>query len=164
MLLALACHLGIAVTGQLFLANMYELTAVQHGAPMDPDFFTVGVNAIHTFGVLSILSVAGIWLIKFNFLLFFYRLGSHIPRYRIWWWICFVFSIGCGAGCFGLFQYPCMFGGVEKLFVKCAVVSNIRESYIHVAMTAVFDIVSDFASKSSPGCQFLRPRRAEYVC
>ncbi|KAG6363083.1 hypothetical protein INS49_008178 [Diaporthe citri] len=97
---------------------------------------------------MSILSVAGVWLIKFNFLLFFYKLGSHIARYRTWWWIGFVFNIACGAGCFGLFQYPCIFGSVEMLFVKCAAASNIRKSYIHVTFTTVLDVVSDVAGES----------------
>lgn len=150
MLLSLGCHLSIAVVGQLFLVNIYELTAVEIGAPMGPDFFTHALHGVRTFGVIMVLSVSGIWLIKLNFLLFFYRLGNQITVYRIMWWICFVFSIGCGVGCFGVIQYSCMFGNMETTFNQCARVYALRETYIRVIMTAVFDIVSDFASESSP--------------
>lgn len=164
MLLALACHLGLAIMGQLFLANIYELTAVEHGAPIGPNFFTNVLHALKAFGVMSILSVIGIWLIKLNFLLFFYRLGSQIAVYRAVWWIVFIFSIGCGAGCLGLFQYPCMFGSLKTVFVQCATVSVIRETYVRVVMTAVLDILSDVTSESSPVCQFVCCRRAECMC
>lgn len=85
MLLALACHLCIAIMGQVLLANIYDLTAVGHGARMGLNFFKDGQHAIHAFGVISVLSVTGIWLIKFNFLLFLYRLDSLLTKYRIWW-------------------------------------------------------------------------------
>lgn len=149
MLLSLGCHLSIAVVGQLFLVNMYELTAVENGAPMGPDFFTNTLHSIKILGVISVLSVSGIWLIKLNFLLFFYRLSNQITVYRIMWWICFVFCIGCGAGCFGVIHYSCMFNDMETLFVQCVTAPSLRETYIRVVMTAVFDIVSDFASESS---------------
>lgn len=38
---------------------------------MGPKFLTDEPHAIHAFGVISALSVTGLWLIKFNFLLFF---------------------------------------------------------------------------------------------
>lgn len=158
MLLALACHLGMAVIGQIFLASLYELTAVENGAPRDPNFFTGKAHGVHTLGVMSILSITGIWLIKFNCLVFFYRLGSHIATYRTWWWICFVFNVGCCAGCFGLFPYPCLFSSAEILFGTCTEVSTIGNSYINLAMTAVLDIVPDLASELSPACQLPRPR------
>ncbi|KAJ0104203.1 hypothetical protein J7T55_001690 [Diaporthe amygdali] len=150
MLLALACHLGLAIMGQLFLANIYEVTAAEHGAPIGPNFFTSGLHALKAFGVLSVLSVIGIWLIKLNFLLFFYRLGNQIAVYRVVWWIVFIFSIGCGAGCLGLFQYPCMFGSLETVFVQCSTFSVIRETYVRVVMTAVLDIVSDVTILAFP--------------
>lgn len=149
MLLALGCHLALAILGQIFLGDLYYLTAVEHGGSIDADFFTDALQALKAFGVMSIVSIAGIWLIKLNFLLFFYRLGHQVRTYRIFWWIVFVFSIGCGAGCFGLLQYPCMFGGIQTVFVKCATVSATRDTYIHVIMTAVLDIFSDIASKYS---------------
>lgn len=165
MLLSLGCNLSIAVVGQLFLFAIYEVTAVQNGAPMGPDFLTHAQHGVKTFGIISVISLTGIWLIKLNFLLFFYRLGNQITVYRIVWWICLVFSIGCGAGCFGVIQYSCTFGNMETFFVQCVTPSALREAYIRVVMTAVFDIVSDFASESSPArYRFPYSRRAEYLC
>lgn len=151
MLLALGCHLALAILGQVFLGDIYYLTAVENGASdlIGPDFFVDALRALKAFGTMSIVSLAGIWLIKLNFLLFFYRLGHQVHIYRIFWWVVFIFSIGCGAGCFGLLQYPCMFGDTETVFVKCATVSATRDTYIHVIMTAVLDIFSDIASKYS---------------
>lgn len=165
MLLSLGCHLSIAVIGQLFLVYMYEVTAVDNGAPMGPDFPTHALRGVGAYGVILILSVSGIWLIKLNFLLFFYRLGNQVTVYRIVWWICFVFNIGCGAGCFGILQYPCMFGSVETIFVRCATASALRDTYVCAIMTAVLDVVSDFASESFPRChQLSYSRWAEYLC
>lgn len=152
MLLALACHLCIAIMGQVSLASMYELTAVEHGAPMGPDFLTNGQHAINAFGVISVLSVTGIWLIKFNFLLFFYRLGSLLTKYRVWWWVGSVFILCCGAGCLLLLQYRCMFGDFDTLFRQCATDSTAWDTSIHIPMTAVLDIVSDVTSESSLLC------------
>lgn len=149
MLLALGCHLAIAIIGQLSLADIYMLTAAEHGGAIGPNFFTEALHALKAFGVMSVLSLAGSWLIKLNFLLFFYRLGNQVRLYRIMWWVVFVFSIGCGASCFGLLQYDCMFGDMQTVFVQCATVSATRHTYIYVIMTAVLDILSDISSEFS---------------
>lgn len=149
MLLALGCHLSVDVIGQLNLVYMYEITAVNNGGPMGPNFVPRALQGVKTFGIMLVLDVSGIWLIKLNFLLFFYRLGHMITAYRITWWICFVFSIACGIGCFGIFQYPCMFGSVDTIFVECATVAALKDTYVRTIMTAVLDIASDFASESS---------------
>lgn len=151
MLLALACHLGIAIAGQLFMGNIYAITAAEHGGSIGPNFFTDALHGLKAFGTMSVLSLAGIWLIKLNFLIFFYRIGHQLTTFRVVWWVIFVFSVGCGATCFGLLQYSCMFGDVDTIFVQCATVSYIRQTYIRVVGTAVFDILSDVASKSSLG-------------
>lgn len=147
MLLALACHLSVAVLGTLYLGHVYELIAAQHGGAVGPDFFSDALTGLKAFGTTSVLSLIGIWLIKFNFLLFFYRLGHHIRGYRIFWWVALIFNIGCGAGALGLLQYPCMFGDLDTIFVQCATVSNIKTTYVHVVMTAVVDVISDIISK-----------------
>lgn len=164
MFLALACHLCIAIMGQVLLANIYELTAVEHGAPMGPDFFIDGQHAIHEFGVISVLSLTGIWIIKFNFLLLFYRLGSLLTKHRIWWWVGSVFNLCRGAGCLLLLQYGCMFGDIDTLIRQCATDSTARDTSIHVPMAAVLDIVSDVASKWSPLRQLPLPGREEHMC
>lgn len=153
MLVALGCHLALAILGQIFMGDIYYIIAVEHGHAGDsigPDFFVDLLLALKAFGIISIVSIADIWLIKLNFLLFFYRLGRQLRTYRVFWWIVFVFSVGCDAGCFGLLQYPCMFGDIETVYVKCATVSANRSTYIHVIMIAVLDILSDIASKYSP--------------
>lgn len=150
MVAAVACHLALAIVGQLFLVDLYAVLAAQHGAPIGPDFYTItSARGLHAFGVICILSLAGIWLIKLNFLFFFYRLGHHIRAYRIFWGFAFIFCISCGATCFGLIQYKCMFGDLETRNVICTTVSSSQEACIIVIMTAVIDILSDCTSKSS---------------
>lgn len=147
---ALACHLSLAIVGQIFLIDLYALLAVQYGATIGPDFYTTtSVRGVRSFGAICILSLAGIWLIKLNFLLFFYRIGHHMRAYRIAWGVAVVFCIGCGAACFGQIQYECMFGDLEMRFVTCTTAAYTKASYISVIMTAVIDILSDCASKSS---------------
>lgn len=148
MVAALACHLAVAVLGQLYLVDMYALISAEHGGPVGSNFYSDALHGLKAFGTMCLLSITGIWLIKLNFLLFFYRLGHQIRVYRILWWAVLIFTVGCGAGCYGLVQYPCMFGDVETVFVKCGSAPYNRQSYIHVIMTAVLDIVSDFTSKS----------------
>lgn len=149
--------------GQVLLASMNGLTAIEHGAPMGPDFFTTRQHAIRAFGVISVLSVTGIWF-KFNFLLFFYRLGSLLSKYRYWWWVGSIFNLCCGACCLLLLQCQCMFGDIDTLFRQCAMDSTARYTSIHVPMTAVLDIVCDIASESSPLCQLRLSRREEHMC
>lgn len=148
MVVALACHLAVAVLGQLYLVDMYALISAEHGGPVGSSFFTDALHGLRAFGTMCLLSITGIWLIKLNFLLFFYRLGHQIRLYRILWWAVLIFTVGCGAACYGLVQFACMFGDVETVFVKCGSAPYNRESYIHVIMTAVLDIVSDVTSKS----------------
>ncbi|KAL1848350.1 hypothetical protein Daus18300_013632 [Diaporthe australafricana] len=146
MLLALACHLSVAVLDTLYLCHVYELIAAQQGGAVGPDFFSDALKGLKAFGTTSVLSLIGIWLIKLNFLLFFYRLGHHIRGYRIFWWVALIFNIGCGVAALGLLQYPCMFGDLNTVFVQCATVSNIRATYVHVIMTAVVDVISDIST------------------
>lgn len=114
MLLALSCHLAIAIIGQLFLGDMYELTAVEHGASIGPSYFANSLHTLKVFGVMLILDVAGIWLIKLNFLLFFHRLSNHVAVYRMIWWIIFVFSRLVGFTLAVTIVRGSTFGGVYK--------------------------------------------------
>lgn len=150
MVAALACHLALAVVGQIFLVDFYAILAAQHGAPIGPDFYTkTSFHGLQAFGIICILSLAGIWLIKLNFLLFFYRIGHHMRAYRIFWGVAVIFCIGCGAVCFGIIQYECMFGDLETRNITCTTVSSSRTACIVVIMTAVIDILSDCVSKLS---------------
>lgn len=148
MLLALACHLCIAILGQLFMSDIYELTSAEHGGPIGASFFTDTLQGLKAFGSTSVLSIIGIWLVKLNFLLFFYRLGHQVRKYRIFWWIVLVFCIACGAACLGLMQYRCLFGDVETIFVQCNQFSVLKSTYYRVIMTSVLDVLSDVARKS----------------
>lgn len=97
MVAALACHLALAIVGQLFLVDLYALLEAENGGAIGPDFFTTSLRNVKAFGVSCILSLAGIWFIKLNFLFFFYRIGHHMRAYRICWIIAVIFNIGCGA-------------------------------------------------------------------
>lgn len=147
MVLALGCQLAIAILGQLFLVDIYNLIAAEHGGPVGASFFTDSLRGLKVFGTICLLSLTGIWLIKLNFLIFFHRLGHKIRVYCIFWRLVLVFTVACGVACYGLVQYPCMFGDIETIFVTCNTNSANRGSYLHVIMTAVLDILSDFASK-----------------
>lgn len=110
-------------------------------------FFPNTLKGLKAFGTISVLSLAGIWLIKLNFLFFFYRLGNQIRIYRSFWWVVFIFNIGCGASALGLLQYPCMFGELETVFIQCSTNAAMKSTYIRVVMTAVLDVLADVASK-----------------
>lgn len=83
MLLALCILFATAVIGQLFLKYMYNMVAVCNGATPSPNFMSESTKGLRSFGALIVLDYCGIWLVKFNFLLFFRRLGNHVYKYRI---------------------------------------------------------------------------------
>lgn len=149
MALALALQLAFAGVGQAFLGDIYLMTRVQNGvvAP-GADFLDRMTMGLRADGVMLLLSSVGIWVIKMNFLLFFYRLGRHITSYLVFWWVSVVVVVGCGAAAIGMMPFGCMFGDIMHIITKCSSDESVGGIYTRYKVSVVVDCVSDALSES----------------
>ncbi|KAL7621628.1 hypothetical protein AAE478_008954 [Parahypoxylon ruwenzoriense] len=103
MILAMAIIFTITVITQLYIGDVYYIMAVGNGeempGPTFPDDMKRGLlgTMLH-----SVLTLIALWIVKFNFLLFFRRLGRDIPKYHIFWWIVTVTTAACGVVAVGI--------------------------------------------------------------
>ncbi|KUI69817.1 Lipase [Cytospora mali] len=146
MLLALCLHLVVAILGQLFLGYVYDMAAAENGQLIPgADFYEDSKKGLRAFGISCLVSYAGIWVIKINFLVFFYRLGHQFKAYFIGWWIVLILVVGCGAAEIGTLQYHCLFGSTNTIFGTCSETTVLKEVYIRMIMSCVLDVLSDAA-------------------
>lgn len=121
---------------------------VQNGqaipGPDFPDRMSAGLRAD---GAVLILDTVGIWLIKLNFLVFFYRLGHQIKAYLIAWWISLIFVISCLAVLLGIIPYSCSFGALDHIVVECATESSLNYIYTAYRVSISIDVISDAISR-----------------
>ncbi|KAK3900003.1 hypothetical protein C8A05DRAFT_46059 [Staphylotrichum tortipilum] len=144
MALALALQLAFAGVGQAFLSDIYLMTRVQNGVVTPgADFLDRMTMGLRADGVMLVLSNVGIWVIKMNFLLFFYRLGRHITVYLVFWWVSVVVVIGCGAAAIGMLPFGCMFGDIMSIITKCSSDESVGGIYTRYKVSVVVDCVSD---------------------
>lgn len=151
MLLTLCLYLSVAILGQLFLGYIYDMTAAENGELIPGlKFFDNSKKGLRAFGSAILISYLGIWIIKINFLVFFYRLGHKVKAYYIGWWIVLILVVGCGAAEIGTLQYKCLFGSTETIFGTCSKTGVLKAVYIRMIISCVLDVVSDAASECCP--------------
>ncbi|KAH6658460.1 hypothetical protein BKA67DRAFT_656651 [Truncatella angustata] len=141
---SMAILVSIAAVLQRFLADIYLMMHVQNlQATPGPDFPSRMSAGLRADGAVLILDTVGIWLIKLNFLVFFYRLGHQIQSYLIFWWIAFTLVIGCLAVLLGVIPYSCSFGSLEHIVVQCASESSLNYIYTAYKVSISIDVLSD---------------------
>ncbi|KUI53627.1 Lipase [Cytospora mali] len=146
MLLTLCLHLVVAILGQLFLGYVYDMAAAENGQLIPgAHFYEDSKKGLRAFGIVCLVSYAGIWVIKINFLVFFYRLGHQFKAYFIGWWIVLILVVGCGAAEIGTLQYHCLFGSTNAIFGTCSETTVLKEVYIRMIISCVLDVLSDAA-------------------
>lgn len=151
MLFALILMCATSVLGQLWLKHVYTLVAVGNGAMPGPTFLDDAHTGLLAFGSASLLWYIGIWVVKFNFLIFFYRLGHQVTPYLIFWWIVLVITLGCGATGIGLMQYECLFAkDFTSVMIKCAQTESFRRTYMFFKISVSLDVISDALSEFCP--------------
>jgi hypothetical protein len=146
MALALVLHNAVTVLIHLHVGRTYELEMVQQGKalPAGPEFFTHLAVALAALGTSMILAIVGVLLIKLNFLLFFWRLGSHMRWFRVLWWVVLVFTVATAAAQIGLEPFKCLFGGTKNLLNGyCAIEAVFKWTNIHSIFSAAVDAFSD---------------------
>ena len=148
MLAAMAVMIALTILLQEFLGNIYELLHIQYGLkPPGPDVYDSMAAGLRANAIAIILSIVGLWLIKLNFLLLFYRIGHQITSYLILWWVAFVIVAGCGAVNLGLVPYDCMLSAVAHIIAKCTTESRVNKVNTLYIATVVVDVFSDVISK-----------------
>lgn len=152
MLGALLLALGDNVLCQLGIGYIYDIVADPNyianpkfipGA----DFLTNTQTGLRQFGTGVILSYIGIWVIKFNFLLFFYRLGSRVRRFRVIWWAVVVVTMVCGVAELATLQVKCLFGSGTYIVTECSLPSSMQDSYTRFKVSCILDVVTDALSE-----------------
>ncbi|KAK7752337.1 hypothetical protein SLS62_005673 [Diatrype stigma] len=141
---SMAILISVAAVLQRFLGDIYLMMHVENGQAIPgPDFPVRMAAGLRADGVVLILDTVGIWLIKLNFLVFFYRLGHQIKAYLIAWWISLVVVISCLAVLLGVIPYSCSFGTLEHIVVECASESSVKYIYTAYRVSISIDVLSD---------------------
>jgi hypothetical protein len=137
-----------SVLSQIYVKFLYEMTAVADGELFPPQTFpTDEETGVSMFAVNMILYIVGIFGIKFNFLIFFYRLGSKITHYRIIWWVVAVFTAASGVIWIGILPYNCIFASFADQQAYCETPEAIsHRRALPYILPCVLDVVSDAMS------------------
>ncbi|KAI1645027.1 uncharacterized protein F4817DRAFT_344611 [Daldinia loculata] len=144
MLTSLCFLLATAILAQFLLQFVYNMEAVGNGTMLPPPTFLDDTSrALRGFAALMLLNYTGIWLIKFNFLWFFRRLGNNIARYRISWWCVLIFNIGAGVTAIGLIDFKCLVPPSEYIFTNCEGYEKVLASNTAAIVSCSLDAISD---------------------
>lgn len=153
MVLALSIVISIAAVLHAHLADIY-LTAkfksnpgeLPHLGPQElARHLTAAWRAV---GVAVVLSTLGIYTVKMNFMLFFYRLGHLITAYAILWRVAVMVIVACGAVQFGVIPYDCLFEDMATMKAKCLVAAHIGHMNTLRKVNIAVDVLSDCVGKS----------------
>ncbi len=145
---ALMILIATAILGQLFLDRIFMLMDVSNGllAPW-PTFLDDTKALLRAFGAAILLWYIGIWLIKLNFLVFFYRLGNQINSYLIFWWIVMVTVVGCGIAEVAMVQFDCLFSDVIHIMTTCSTTESLERTSTVFKVSCILDVISDALSQ-----------------
>ncbi|CZR51357.1 uncharacterized protein PAC_01232 [Phialocephala subalpina] len=148
MILSLALLLANNIQDQLCLKYIYPLESVSNGlvAP-GPDFLDNTRKGIRGFGIASLFTCIGIWLIKLNFIFFFKRLGTQLTAYLVFWWVVLCATVAGGAVSLGLVQYQCLFGPIEDIMTTCSSPPVMEKTYTFFKISCIVDVITDALSK-----------------
>ncbi|KAL5372708.1 hypothetical protein DPSP01_013270 [Paraphaeosphaeria sporulosa] len=148
---AVAVLIAISAVLQVYLGDLYALLHVQNmlAAP-GPDFMNQMARGLKGDAIAIVLSIIGLWMIKLNFLLFFYRIGYQIKAYFITWWVALVVVMACGVINLGMVPYDCMLGSTMHITVTCAMESRVQKIYTLYIVSVVIDVLSDLIIMAFP--------------
>lgn len=148
MILALSLQLAAAVICQLNLKYVYETEDVANGLRMPPPTYLEDVSrGLRAFTAVGILISIGLWTVKFNYLIFFYRIFCSANRlYRNLWWLVFIVTLGCLGAFLSLASYECTLSDVEVIMTTCTEPSSIRLQWIRVEAAFSVDAFNDLLS------------------
>lgn len=145
---ALLIMLVGAVLCQIYMHCTYTAEAINNnlrpaGTPSESDAIVSGIRKI---AMGQVMYIFGIYLVKANFLMFFYRLGDKVRRYKITWWVVAVFTLATGVVWIGTVPYRCVFASREYMATgKCTLQDGVQMRRAPILAASVLDAVSDTA-------------------
>ncbi|KAK6851441.1 hypothetical protein PG995_012563 [Apiospora arundinis] len=143
MIVVLGIMLANAVLCQIRVDLVYMIAAVGNDEMEPPPTFPEDVTkATHTALAGGLICFMGIWAVKYNFLLFFYRLGSSLRSYRIFWWVVVAITTACFAILLGITDYQCTNSPVATI-AACTTEENIARDSRHTIVNCVVDVFTD---------------------
>lgn len=156
MFFVLCLQLAAAVLCQIRLKYVYTMEEVTSGLKEPPVTFLEDVpKGLRSFIAADVLLIIGLWGVKFNFLLFFYRIFcSTSGLYRKLWWVVVAITIACLATFFGVTPYECTVSDVEVIFTDCLTPEAIRKAWTSIQITSSVDAFNDLLSTKHT-CSFL---------
>jgi hypothetical protein len=112
--------LATTILWHVVAPDMYELMGVAAMVRMPSEHFVQHAERYMkgSLGVLFVFYV-GLWTVKVGFLGFFYRLGSKVTYYCVFWWVVTCITVACGAVCVGDIQYHCLADSLAVVSAKC---------------------------------------------
>lgn len=150
MIFALVLLAVSAATQQRTLKHIYTLMAVGNLEQLPgPTFFddaTVGMNGFSTSLVCYII---GVYIVKFNFLVFFYRIGSQITRYLVLWYIVSFINLACCASTIGIMPFRCLFRPLVDIIWNCRK-DYFRQIILLFKVSCILDVISDALGRTHP--------------
>lgn len=149
MVLALALLVARSVLLELHLGDIYALGRVEDASAVPgADFLGQLFRSTTTYGVAIVLDTLGFWVVKLNFLLFFYRLAHQIRSYLVFWWATLGVTLACGVVALALLPYECMFStDLAVLVGHCAQFDTISDFYTRYIICVVMDVVTNLLSE-----------------
>ncbi|KAK4161785.1 hypothetical protein QBC43DRAFT_357351 [Cladorrhinum sp. PSN259] len=148
MAVALVILLVGAVFCQLYMRFAYMAEAINNNwrpvpSVQESDAMVSGIRKV---AIGQVVYIFGIYFVKANFLMFFYRLGDKVKRYRVMWWVVAVFTLATGVVWVGTVPYRCVFGSKEYMATgKCALNDGVQMRRVPILVAALLDALSDTA-------------------
>lgn len=149
MFFVLCLQIAAVIVCQIRLRYVYTMEEVTSGLKDPPVTFLEEVPlGLRGFITADVLIIIGLWGVKFNFLLFFYRIFcSTSGLYRKLWWVVVAITIACLATFFGVKPYECTVSDVEVIFTTCSTPEAVRTAWISIQTTSAIDAFNDLLSK-----------------
>lgn len=98
MIIALLIIISIVAVLHIYLPDLYLTPIPPELTGMSPEELGGRLAAAwQAMSVTMVLYILGIWIVKANFMLFFYRLETAITAYTTLWWVAAVVTIACAA-------------------------------------------------------------------
>ncbi|PHH89087.1 hypothetical protein CDD83_6682 [Cordyceps sp. RAO-2017] len=147
MLAALGLQLATATICQLWMRFVYAMDEIGSGRRAPPPTFVQDMTAGSRALLASeLLTAAGLWAVKLNFLLFFHRIFYSTRRlYRALWWAVLVVTLLSLAVFLGAapYMYKCTLGDADFILRHCATPPAVRLASVQLRITSTVDAFND---------------------
>lgn len=148
MLLALSMIISITAVLHTYLSDIYLMSLPLEAISLASKDYSNRLTVVwRVDGVAIILSTLGTWIIKMNFMSFFYRLGHQLRAYVAVWWVAVVVIVACGVVILGIIPYDCVFEDSDWVNTHCSTTSKMDYIYSVYQANVALDVLSDLISE-----------------